>query len=93
MNKQLLQKLTHLAKLALTEKAETAMLSDLNKICIWIEKLDELDTSDVQPLTTMCLEKNIMREDIPRKSLNHSQGLASTSHSDSNYFRVPKVKD
>lgn len=93
IDKQLLSKLMHLARLGLTEPAETAMLNDLNKIGTWIEKLDELDTQEVQPLTTLSLAQNIMREDIPQEPLAHDPGLASAPRSDSNYFRVPKVKD
>lgn len=93
IDRQLLTKLMHLARLELNEGEEAAMLSDLNKICAWIEKLNELDTQGVQPLTGMSLEQNVLREDIPHESLAHDKGLASAPSSDSNYFRVPKVKD
>ena len=92
IDKQLLEKLTHLARLEFNEPGEAAMLSDLNKICAWIEKLNELDTQGVQPLTTMSLEQNVLREDIPHEPLAHDKGLASAPSKDSNYFRVPKVK-
>lgn len=83
----------HLARLSLPEPAEMAMLSDLNKICTWIEKLDELDTKAVQPLMQMSLERNIMREDIPQASLVRESGLVNAAHAGSNYFSVPQVKD
>ncbi|MEM7383181.1 MAG: Asp-tRNA(Asn)/Glu-tRNA(Gln) amidotransferase subunit GatC [Bacteroidota bacterium] len=93
LDKQLLHKLMHLARLSLPEPAALAMLSDLNKFCTWIEKLDELDTKAVPPLTTMLLEQNIMREDIPQEPLVCKPGLVNTDHAGSNYFSVPQVKD
>jgi len=92
IDKQLLSKLTHLARLELTELETKDMLSDLNKICAWIEKLDELNTQGIPPLATIPAEQNVLREDIPQAPLAHDQGLASAPRSDSNYFRVPKVK-
>lgn len=93
IDKQLLRRLTQLARLDFDEQEAAAMLSDLNKICAWIEKLHELDTSGVQPLLTTSLEQNVLREDIPHAPLAHDRGLASAPSKDSNYFRVPKVKD
>lgn len=92
IDKQLLSKLMNLAKLSLSEADQETMLQDLNKIGAWIEKLQELDTTGVAPLTNMSLEQDIYREDIPQKPLAHEQALANAPHSDSNYFRVPQVK-
>ncbi|MCG8339841.1 MAG: Asp-tRNA(Asn)/Glu-tRNA(Gln) amidotransferase subunit GatC [Cytophagales bacterium] len=92
IDKHLLRKVAHMARLELEEKEEEAMLQDLNKIIAWVEKLDELDTKDVQPLTTISLEKNVLREDQPQVSLPKERGLKNAPRKDTDYFRVPKIK-
>lgn len=92
LDRQFLSKLMHLARLSLPEPEASAMLIDLTKICNWIEKLDELDTEAVQPLTTMSPERNVMREDAPQESLVCKPGLANAAHECSNYFTVPSGK-
>ena len=82
-----------MARLALDEKDEEAMLQDLNKIIAWVEKLDELATKDVQPLTTRSLAKNVLREDQPKIALPKERGLRNAPRKDADYFRVPQVKN
>jgi len=93
INKPLLQKMAHLAQLEVDVHNEETLLEDLNKIVTWIEKLKELDTTGVNPLVTMTLEHNVFQEDIPQASLAHEKGLANAPSKDSNYFRVPQVKE
>ncbi len=92
MDKQLFQKLMHMSRLDLPEDVQKSMVHDLEKIYGWIEKLQEVDTTGVEPLTTLVLEQPILREDLPATPLDHAKALSSSKESDSNYFRVPKVK-
>jgi len=92
MDKQLLQKLMHMSRLDLPEDEQKKMIHDLEKLYDWIEKLQEVDTTGVEPLTTHVVEQPILREDIPATPLDHAKALSSAKESDSNYFRVPKVK-
>ncbi len=89
----LLKKIAHLAQLELDAQSEAAMLQDLNKIITWTEKLEEICTEGVQPLVSMTLEQNILRADTPQSPLAHDKALANAPSKDSNYFRVPKVKE
>ncbi|OJW70275.1 MAG: glutamyl-tRNA amidotransferase [Candidatus Amoebophilus sp. 36-38] len=93
MDKQLLDKLMRMAKLELSEAEQAMMLTDLNKIYGWIEKLQEVDTEGIDPLTALALEQPTLREDIAQPPLDHTKALSSSKYVDSNYFRVPKVKD
>ena len=93
IDKPLLQKIAHLAQLEIDVHNEKALIEDLSKIVTWIEKLQELDTTDVAPLYTMASEPNVLREDTPEASLAHERGLANAPSKDSNYFRVPQVKE
>jgi aspartyl-tRNA(Asn)/glutamyl-tRNA(Gln) amidotransferase subunit C len=88
---QTIRKLAHLARLEFDETKEQEMLQDLNKILDWMDKLRELDTSAVEPLTHMSEEVNVLREDIAFNAISHEEGLRNAPKKDSDYFRVPKV--
>ncbi|MTI29222.1 Asp-tRNA(Asn)/Glu-tRNA(Gln) amidotransferase subunit GatC [Xanthovirga aplysinae] len=91
IDSQTLRRIAHLARLDFEEKAEKEMISSLSEILDWVEKLNELDTEGVEPLTNMAQEVNMLREDKARPSLSHERGLRNAPKKDSNYFRVPKV--
>ena len=57
----------------------------------WVEKLREVDTDGVEPLTTMSSEVNVLREDQVKEHLPHERALLNAPKKDENYFRVPKV--
>jgi aspartyl-tRNA(Asn)/glutamyl-tRNA(Gln) amidotransferase subunit C len=91
VEKQIIEKLAHLSRLYFNDKDEEKMLKSLNGIIEWVDKLSELDTTGVEPLTHMSEEKNVMREDITLPALDHEKGLMNAPKRDSDYFRVPKV--
>jgi aspartyl-tRNA(Asn)/glutamyl-tRNA(Gln) amidotransferase subunit C len=87
-----------LAHLELTQEERIRFLRDLNSILEYVDRLNELDTSHVQPLAQMggllgaTLDSS--REDILeglRKSLPHDIALANAPDSEGTFFRVPKV--
>jgi len=96
-----------LANLELNEEERQRMVRDLNSILDYIDLLNELDTSSVQPMAQVSdqyavdqLEQHshrfayAMREDIKeglRKSLPHDVALQNTPESDGTFFKVPKV--
>ncbi|WP_114781464.1 Asp-tRNA(Asn)/Glu-tRNA(Gln) amidotransferase subunit GatC [Botryobacter ruber] len=88
---QTIQKIAHLARLEFNEAKAEEMLQDMNKILDWMDKLNELDTKNVEPLIHMSEEVNVMREDVSRNTISHEQGLQNAPKKDSDYFRVPKV--
>ncbi|MEJ2003658.1 MAG: Asp-tRNA(Asn)/Glu-tRNA(Gln) amidotransferase subunit GatC [Cyclobacteriaceae bacterium] len=91
IDKELLNKTAHLARLEFNENSAEDMMKDMSEILTWVEKLNEIDTSDVAPLTTMSHEVNVMREDIVGEHLDHDKALKNAPEKDSDYFRVPKV--
>lgn len=93
VDKETLEKIAHLARLEFNEKTEGKMLEDLNTIISWVEKLQELDTENVEPLISMAAENNQLREDKVEEHLSHERGLKNAPKKDSDYFRVPKVME
>jgi aspartyl-tRNA(Asn)/glutamyl-tRNA(Gln) amidotransferase subunit C len=84
-------KIAHLARLELSEAQSSKMKEDMNAVLGWMEKLNELDTKDVEPLIHMSHEMNVLRDDTVANEVTHEQGLKNAPKKDSNYFRVPKV--
>jgi aspartyl-tRNA(Asn)/glutamyl-tRNA(Gln) amidotransferase subunit C len=96
-----------LANLELSEPERVRMLRDLNSILEYIDRLNELDTSDVPPMAQISDRYGVdeskqgserfayaSREDIVeglRKSLPHAEALANAPDADESFFRVPKV--
>jgi aspartyl-tRNA(Asn)/glutamyl-tRNA(Gln) amidotransferase subunit C len=96
-----------LANLELTDEERNGMLRDLNSILDYIDRLNELDTSDVPPMAQVSDRYGVdqakqgserfayaSREDVLeglRKSLPHEEALANAPDADEDFFRVPKV--
>jgi aspartyl-tRNA(Asn)/glutamyl-tRNA(Gln) amidotransferase subunit C len=91
IDRALLDKIAHLSRLEIEEKDVEKTMKDMTAIVEWVEKLKEVDTEGVEPLTTMSFEINVLREDIPKEHLDHDQALLNAPQKDKDYFRVPKV--
>ena len=91
IDRQTLQKIAHLARLEFKEEDTEKMMADMTGILNWVEKLNELDTEGVEPLTHMSSEVNVLREDRAGEPLTHERALINAPKKDADYFRVPKV--
>ena len=80
-----------MARLNFDEAEEEAMLGDLNQILGWVEKLKELDTTNVEPLRFMSGEVNNLREDKSGNTLEKSQALKLAPQANEDHILVPKV--
>lgn len=91
IDRALLDKIAHLSRLEFDEKDAGKMMKDMTAIVEWVEKLKEVDTDGVEPLTTMSHEINVLREDEVKEHLSHTRALGTAPKKDADYFRVPKV--
>lgn len=91
LDKNSLEKLAHLSRLYFDEKDEAKMLVNLNTILSWVEKLQEVETENVAPLTHMSEEMNVLRKDIKKQGLPREDGLKCAPKKDKEHLRVPKV--
>jgi len=87
----LVDKVANLAKLEFDEVAKEKMVSDMDKIIAFIDKLEELDTQDVAPLVYMSEETNVLRADVVGEHSAKEAALKNAPQKDSDYFKVPKV--
>lgn len=96
ITRELLDKIAHLARLEVREDEAEKMMQDLTEILNWVDKLKEVDTEGVEPLTTMSYELNALREDDPNKAdhekhLDRERALLNAPQKNGEYFIVPKV--
>jgi aspartyl-tRNA(Asn)/glutamyl-tRNA(Gln) amidotransferase subunit C len=91
INQQLIDKIAHLARLEFNNDEKIRIEQDLNRILSFIETLNEVDTSSVEPLIYMSDEVNVLRKDEVIREISHEEALKNAPKKDSDYFRVPKV--
>jgi aspartyl-tRNA(Asn)/glutamyl-tRNA(Gln) amidotransferase subunit C len=80
-----------LARLELTSEDEIRMTEQMNDILSYVEKLNELDTSSIQPTTHATQLENVFRDDEVTPSLDRTLALKNAPESDGVSFIVPKV--
>jgi aspartyl-tRNA(Asn)/glutamyl-tRNA(Gln) amidotransferase subunit C len=95
INEQDVQRVAELANLALTEEEISRMARDLDGILSHIEKLNELDTTNSEPMAQVLFpaadETATLREDVERAPLPNAEAVANAPVSGGGYFKVPKV--
>ena len=91
INRETLLKIAHLARLNFSDESEKEMLQGLNDMIRWVEKLHEVDTEGVEPLTNMSQEVNSWCEDVVRSDISREQALKNAPKKDNEFFKVPKV--
>jgi len=91
INDELLAKLANLSKVNVAEDQKEKMKKDLSEILTWMEKLNEVNTEGVEPMTTMSKEENRWREDSPGTPMDRKTALDNAPVKDQEFFKVPKV--
>ena len=80
-----------LARLYLSEEEKDLYGSQLSSILDYMEKLNELDTKDVEPTSHVLPLSNVMREDIPGHSISREEALMNAPDHTDKFYRVPKI--
>jgi aspartyl-tRNA(Asn)/glutamyl-tRNA(Gln) amidotransferase subunit C len=92
VNEAMVDKLANLARLKFDDAAEKeAIKNDLQKMIQFVEKLNELDTTGVEPLLHMSGNINVLRADEVKGSISREAGLQNAAVHDEHFFKVPKV--
>jgi aspartyl-tRNA(Asn)/glutamyl-tRNA(Gln) amidotransferase subunit C len=82
-----------LARLHLSEDEKERYREQLSNILDHISKLQELDTSNVQPMSSVVVEQSRLREDIPTPAMPREDLLRNAPSSDDDQFKVPPILD
>ena len=91
LDKETVERVAHLARLELTEEEIEEFTGQLSDILGHAEKLNELDTEDVEPMAHVLPVKNVFREDEVRESLDREEALANAPQKEKGMFKVPQI--
>ncbi len=87
------RKVAKLSRLELSDAEVEEFASQLSAILDYVEKMNELDTENVDPLAHCLPISNVLREDHAKESLGAEKALANAPQRDENFFKVPKILD
>jgi aspartyl-tRNA(Asn)/glutamyl-tRNA(Gln) amidotransferase subunit C len=80
-----------LARLEFSEGEEERLTGQMNDLLVYMEKLGELDTAGLTPMSHAIELRNVFRTDSVRTSLDRGQSLANAPATDGASFVVPKI--
>ena len=93
IDKVQVRKVAKLSRLELSEAEVEEFTGQLSAILDYMEKMNELDTTDVEPLAHCLPISNVLRGDCVKDSLGTEQTLANAPQRDGEFFKVPKILD
>ncbi|GMU95611.1 MULTISPECIES: Asp-tRNA(Asn)/Glu-tRNA(Gln) amidotransferase subunit GatC [Ignavibacterium] len=91
VTKSEVEKIAELAKLKFSDLELENFTHQMNEILKYMEKLNELNTDNVEPLAHPVEGKNVFRDDVLKPSINTKDALKNSPITDEKYFKVPKV--
>jgi len=91
VTRQTIEHVANLARLNLTEAEKENLTAKMGDIIEWVDKLNELDTTDVKPMEHVIPMWNVLREDEVKESYDREKILANAPVSEDGCFKVPTV--
>jgi aspartyl-tRNA(Asn)/glutamyl-tRNA(Gln) amidotransferase subunit C len=91
VSKKDVEYIAELSKLKLEKNEIEKYTFQLNQILEYVEKLSELDTENVEPLSHPVENKNVFRDDKLKTSISTEEALKNASEKKDPFFKVPKV--
>ena len=83
--------LAHLSRLRFDDSEKESIRADLQKMVAFVEKLEKVDTTGVEPLLFISDAANVLREDIVQGSVSREEALLNSPVKDKVFFKVPTV--
>ena len=92
IDKETVRRVAHLSRLAFSDKELELYSKQLESILLYISKLNEIDTKDVQPTShALPTLKNVFRKDILKPSLGTDDVLRNAPSKEGDFFKVPQI--
>ena len=88
---EIVEHIAHLARLEFIGEEKQEIKQDMEKIINFMDALNSVDTSGVEPLIFMSDEVNVLREDVAVETISKNDALKNAPKNDSDYIRIPKV--
>lgn len=91
VNKKDVEYIANLARLSFNDEELENFTHELNEILSYVDKLNELDTGNVEPLSHPVENKNVFRTDEVKPSIDREEALKNAPDRTDEFFVVPKV--
>jgi aspartyl-tRNA(Asn)/glutamyl-tRNA(Gln) amidotransferase subunit C len=91
VDKETVQRIAKLARIALDETQAAAMEQELNALLSWVEQLQEVDVEGVAPMTSVVEQRLKMRDDVVTDGGYAEDLMRNAPQSEGHFFVVPKV--
>jgi aspartyl-tRNA(Asn)/glutamyl-tRNA(Gln) amidotransferase subunit C len=91
INEATVRKIAKLARIKVTDEEAKSLEGELSSILTWVEQLNEVDTDDVEPLTSVVETTMKKREDVVTDGGYAQRVTKNAPLSEDNFFVVPKV--
>jgi len=91
VNDEIVDKIANLARLEFNSEEKEKIKNDLQQMIGFIDKLNELDTTGVEPLLHMSENINVLREDEVSGTISREEAFKNAPLHDEQFFKVPKV--
>lgn len=93
IDEQIVRRTARLARLDLSDDEVALFTTQLARIVAYVRQIESLDTEGIEPLSHPLPIAAVLREDVPRESLDPEAALANAPQRHGPYFRVPRVLD
>ena len=80
-----------LARLSFSEEEMARLTIELNGVLAYMEQLNRLDTTHVEPLTQVIDLENVFRDDVRTPGISREEALRNAPARTEEFFRVPRV--
>lgn len=80
-----------LARLALTEEEKAKFAPQLNAVLEYVDELNEVDTTGIEPMAHSIKISNVMREDEIKQEFSREEMLKNAPEEEDGFFKVPKI--
>ena len=91
LDQETVERVAHLARLELDEDERENFTNQLSDILDHAEKLNELDTEDVEPMAHATDVNNVLRSDDVKESLEQEEAVANAPDEEEGMFKVPQI--
>lgn len=91
ITKEQVKHIALLSRLELNEGETEVYQEQLSRILDYVEKLNEVDTKNIEPTSHVIELNNIFREDEVKTSISRDEALRNAPDSTDKFFRVPKI--
>lgn len=91
ISEQDIKTVASLSRLRIREEEADDVIFQLNKILTYVENLQKLDTTNVEPTTYALPMQNVFRADVVKPSLERELTLSNAPLKEDGYFKVPRV--